>query len=201
MKYIIIGLLLFTTEIFAQNISEGDKLIGGNIRGSIGKIKSQHTAKYSNFSINPKYGVFLTSKLVLGSGIQFSYFLNKNEIDFLNFKSETKSINLGITPFIRYYFSNQLFFQFRAGLLLLKTNQFDINNGVRNDYNLANRYQYTLAPGIGYNLFLTESLAIEGILSYEYIKSISDTEAFELNNNELQFSIGIQYYLKGNRSE
>ena len=196
MKYIIIGLILFSTELMAQNISQGDKIIGGSVRGGISRTNSQNTSKHFFLSVNPNFGFFLTSNLALGSGIRLSYSSSKSENDGNNFRSEYNSIHLGITPFIRYYFTNQFFFQFKTGLLLLKSNQFNFSNGVRNDYNIPDRYQYTLAPGIGYNLFLTESLAIEGILSYEYNKRISDNEIFELNSNEIQFSIGIQYYLK-----
>jgi len=166
-KILIFILFIYSTTLFAQKNSQ---LIGGNF-----DISNFKEAEGDAFSINLQgsYGIFTADKFVLGSSINLDiqkYFRTK----------------FGIGPYIRRYFYKiynspkvNMFAQYQFLWNRSKPNGYDAIHFLNNEITL------------GHTLFLSEKVALEGLLYYGNEKIYIS----KYNHNYWGFKIGFQYYL------
>lgn len=140
------------------------------------------------FGLNPNVGLFLSEKWALGS----SLFISHSSNDFYN------GYSFGVSPFARFYpqaSDGPLQWFLTAGVGITRmVNEFD--EIVGNPMELNNsQWLKSFNTGIGLDWFLSENIAVEGILGYTYI----DAPAFSSETRNLGFNIGFQYFLRAKK--
>ena len=181
--------ILISYSAFGQ-IEKGTKLLGGVFHLSMDKSYSDKI--YSVYAI-PNLGIFLNNRLALGGAMNLGYSKYR----------DTRDVNIGIAPFLRYYFElnkakkkteqpageagkTWLFLHVQPGV---NWSQSRSNSGEKSSISSLG---YTL--GIGMTYLITDNIGLEGILSYnadEFIFSISG----------LVFNVGFQIYLPKGKKE
>ncbi|MFM7636447.1 MAG: hypothetical protein ACKO5W_01100 [Crocinitomicaceae bacterium] len=125
-----------TSSYFAQ-MSQGSFMLGGNFDFN---LKSGNKSSTTSLTIAPTAGLFLVENMGIGASVGFSSY---------NYKANGSSINSGssifISPFTRYYFTGNAFGQFDIPLDLSKNSNYDFGTKMK----------------IGYDLFLTDNVALE----------------------------------------
>lgn len=175
----------------------------------------------STYGFKPNIGYFVIDRLAVGLSpfISYSFASNQfNHIDSLynqNFQYDFKTISIGLTPSIRYYFQNSIFLE--ANL------EYSYNNRVRDDFVLSkinglvfnlidertiskyNSLEYSF--GFGYAYFINSKVSIDASLMYskEIIRydnktdSNIDNSSVKSNSEDkitgLYFLIGLQVFL------
>ena len=156
--------LAFTTGLSAQ-IQKGSVLLGGTV--GFTNI-SEDGDSYTQLSLAPTVGFFLSDRFALGGKLQF---------DLLAVDDATAS-TLGLAPFGRYYFNgsgmSRFFGQVDVGFLA--------GLGDTSDEN-----QFLFGAGVGVDFLLKESVAIEAGLGYHRYQ-YTDGD-FGYNNIGLNFGI------------
>ena len=192
-------LFLISNLSFAQ-IHKGSWMIGGS--GDLRSFTSSSNLSSSG-SIQPQIGYFLSDGILLGTTIGYSI-ENNTFRDFNNtFKSKNRAFLL--IPFLRYYPSPpsnpwflQLDLEYNTRHNVLQTTDSNNNIGKRLEANF----------GAGMNWFLTDNIALEGLLRYRLFDAKS---GIFVNNSPLssffedkqerffplaiQFQLGIQLFL------
>ena len=191
-------------EIMAQTakgawLAEGNT---GNIQftGSKTSPRSRNTSSNDNswnfnFALFPTLGYFVGEKVVLGTSLSFYYLQSGSELysqnGTLTSTGESNRMNLGLTPFARYYFftsnnlKNKLYWQIGAGastdLFNNQKSEFYSNTGVK-----TGAYEYTSKGQtisgvmlIGANCFFTKNIAFNTALGYSYNKQTLTTKRTE----------------------
>ena len=163
----ILSIALFCLISFAANaqFNKGCVMLGGTAGYNKNSVEGEDAG--SEFNLSPTVGYFFTSKIAVGAGISFSSYSISGE------SASTYAIN----PFGRYYFAGNeksAFFG-QVGLALLKIGE-DLN---------GTGFQV----GAGADIFLNESVALEGVLSYQSAK----IEEAKFSNFGVNF--GIQAFL------
>lgn len=179
-KLISLLLLAITINSFSQvkkPITEGNIILSGS-----GTIQSSHSettngTSYSktsvfSFSLSPGAGLFVIDNLAIGGNLTISYYK----------QGLNKYYTLGIGPWVRYYFNNGVFVKGETNFVLF--------NGMGS--NSSRQRSYSIAPGVGYAIFLNQKVSLEPCLSYIYSHTRYSSELNERLNNlqlEVRFSI------------
>jgi len=150
-------LFLIITFFYFQSqaqTSKGNLLLGGtaNISSNSNEIIDSNTF---NLGINPNLGYFFIDDLAIGATVGFNYFNGNN----------FSSTNIGIAPFIRYYFvstDNHGIFGF-AGFGISNINS---KTGTSKDSSSSTNGNL----GVGYVIFLNSSVGLEISASYSFYK-------------------------------
>ncbi|WP_437921710.1 hypothetical protein [Sphingobacterium sp. LRF_L2] len=155
-------------------IKQGNWMVGG----SIGNIGYSFEGKAFNIQIQPRAGYFVSDGLAIGT---------QATLGLLAVKDEDNEWNYGIAPFVRYYFpggatsSSRFFTQGDIGIA---------GSSGGNDVSLA------IGANVGYAHFITQTVALEAILGYNYSKA-------NVNLGDkatgLGVGLGFQIYLPGKR--
>jgi hypothetical protein len=179
-KLLLISFIFLSMTANSQ-ITKNNWLVGGNGRLA---FRTQTTnvinAKSTNLGLSPNVGYFFVDKLAAGARISLNY-------DKVNFSGGvSKTTQIGIGPFIRYYFLNpdnivNLFSE--AGYQYIHSTS---NSGNTSDG--ANSFTFSSGPVIYFN----SSVGMELTLNYESYKSASRNT----NLRTFFITIGFQIHLQ-----
>jgi opacity protein-like surface antigen len=180
-------------------ITKGHLLTGGSLSLNVEKTKD-----YSPITgTNPRQ-IYITDSKTLETDLYIGYYIINHmalgfktdiiissEIHSFNLNTLTskyKNHDISFEPFIRYSTTSGLFFEGTVGVGLLK---FD-NSGS----DVAKWKNYSFSTGIGYSLFISESIAVEPEIKYKYMH----TPPYEIDvdnviTSGVYFAIGFQIYL------
>lgn len=176
---IIFLLLIINLHGYTQT-EKGSFLIGGsgNINWPLRK-----SGNFFSFNISPQGGYFVGNNLALGVKPSFSYF--QSDSDFY----KNYGVNLGISPFIRYYLGPSQLKLFFQGSLGVAHSAESFNDGISTYASNYNSFFQNIGVGLVY--FVNENIGLEGLLNYDhYIKFHSySTSGISLN-------LGFQIYFK-----
>ncbi len=168
--------------------------VGGNVSFSGGSSEAENgttiTQKGSNYNLNfsPIAGTFLSEKLAVGIGLDFSLSGSKSGVAT---ETTTRNSGIGASPFLRYYCIEwnkfSLFGQGNVGLDL--TNSKVETGGVTNDGPKGTRIFFNVFPGLSYGV--TEKFALETSfnvfsLGYSYMTTKNGT----IKSNSSGFNAG-----------
>jgi outer membrane protein len=181
-KTLVYLLLVLSTNAVAQ-IKKGSWTIGGNLNFGTyriyGDIEYIKAFQGRNLHFKPSIGYFISDRMAIGS--QFGVELNEDDMttnnNFLGFeRSQFKSTNFRLTPFMRYYFNPKqgfkVFYELRTegGIWASQDTRSRRVNGVLVATTGKWNYQttFSVANSVGVNYFIAPNVAIEGALNYTY---------------------------------
>lgn len=155
-------------------IQKGNWMIGG----SVGNIGYSFEGEIFNISLNPRAGYFVTDGLAVGVGLTGS---------FIAVSGQDNVFGYGVAPFVRYYFpegassTGRFFAQGDVGIA---------GSSPGSGASLA------LGANVGYAHFITQSVALEATVGYNYSKA---TVSGSSGQSGLGAAVGFQIYLPGQR--
>ncbi len=191
MKRVSLFSALFLAGVFAVNAQEVNRpqtsanvgiapVQKGNwiVGGSLGSLGYSFEGKNFNISVNPRAGYFVSDGIAVGLGVTGSLAAVSGEDNVWGY---------GVAPFVRYYFpegssaSGRFFAQGDVGIS---------GSSPGSGASLA------LGANVGYAHFITNSVALEASLGYNYSKA---TVSGSNGQNGLGVALGFQIYLPGQR--
>ncbi len=156
-------------------IQQGNWIVGG----SLGSLGYSFEGESFNVNLNPRAGYFVSDGLAVGLGA---------DLGLATFSGDQDNLwSYGVAPFVRYYFgqgsssTGRFFGQGEVGIA-------GYSNGSGADLKFG--------IGAGYAHFITQSVALEAMLGYNYSKG---TMASATAQSGLGVSLGFQIYLPGQR--
>ena len=136
-------------------------------------------------------GYFISNHISIGLLTNLSIKKSKTSNTLNDSKSTGISNNYSFGPFLRYYTKPGIFFEGTLGLGYQHLGYDDDLNWFRS---------FFFSTGVGYSLFITNSIALEPQIKYKYDKIYwSSEELLTRTNNGIYFSIGLQFYLPINK--
>lgn len=144
---------------------KGAKYMGVNIGG----VNYQNNKNGSSIGVAllPLAGIFVTDNLLVGTEIQLGY--QRGTSKGVTEDNISRSIQYGLSPFVRYYFAgtspHRFFGQLSGGIswnnqyVKSKVNSETISGSTTSHY-------ATASAALGYNYFLTPGAALEVMASY-----------------------------------
>jgi len=172
------AILLFAFTANSQ-VTKGNWLVGGNGRFS-SQIETLNGVKVNGLRIGltPNIGYFFIDKFAAGTKFTFNYEKTKYN------GGVGKSTQLGVGPFLRYYFLNA---SDRINLFAESQYQYLLSSS-DGSHNNENTFTFSAGPVIYFN----SSVGLELTANYEIInteKSLSDAKTFFV-------SVGFQVHLE-----
>lgn len=156
-------------------IQQGNWIVGG----SLGSLGYSFEGESFNININPRAGYFVSDGLAIGLSLNGGL---------VTYPGDTDNLwTYGVAPFVRYYFpggasaTGRFFGQGEVGIA---------GSSGGSDVDLA------FGLGAGYAHFITQSVALEAMVGYNYSKA---TVANATAQSGLGVSLGFQIYLPGQR--
>lgn len=155
-------------------IQQGNWIVGG----SLGSLGYSFEGESFNININPRAGYFVSDGLAIGLGVNGGLATSPDADNVWTY---------GVAPFVRYYFpggasaTGRFFGQGEVGIA---------GSSIGSGADLA------FGIGAGYAHFITQSVALEAMLGYNYSKA---TVANATAQSGLGVSLGFQIYLPGQR--
>lgn len=163
-----------SSEVGTKPIQKGNWMIGG----SIGSAGYSFEGETFNINLSPRAGYFISDGIAIGAEIGGGLQTVKDGDNVWSY---------GVSPFIRYYFpegassTGRFFGQGSVGIS-------GASAGSESDTSFA------FGVNGGYAHFITENVALEGMVGYNYSKSDLATVG---KQSGLGFSVGFQIYLPG----
>lgn len=179
-----------------SHVKKSSFLLGGSIITNYENetVKSPDAAFYHKvFTVGTDAycGYFISNHITMGLLTDFSFKNIKYSNTLNDNKSTEISNNYSFGPFFRFYTKPGVFFEgaFAIGFRHLGFNE-----------NTEKMRSFSFSSGIGYSLFITNSIALEPLIKYKYEKTSYDREDVEdATNSGIYFSIGLQFYLSPNK--
>jgi len=163
-----------SANVGLEPIKKGNWMVGG----SLGNLGYSFEGKAFNIQLQPRAGYFINDGLAVGA---------QANLGLTAVKDLDNEWGYGIAPFVRYYFpggatqSSRFFTQGDIGIA---------GSSKGNDVALA------IGANVGYAHFITQSVALEATLGYNYSKA-------NVNMGDkatgLGIGLGFQVYLPGQR--
>jgi len=149
-------LFIFISYSAFGQTEKGSKLLGGSFH--LSTDKSDNSDRIYRVYAIPNLGIFLKDNLAVGGVVNLGY--SKSD--------DTRDLNFGIAPFLRYYFKLNKIWLFLQGQPGYYWSQSKSTSGEKssNDY-------LGIGLGIGLTYFITDNIGIEGILSYNLAFNVS----------------------------
>jgi hypothetical protein len=137
------------------------------------------------------FGYFVSKNISIGLLTDFSIKHTKNSTSLSDLEGTENSNNYSFGPFLRFYFKPGLFFE---GAFAIGFRHLEFYNDPEKMRN------YSFSTGIGYSIFITNSLALEPLIKYRFEKTYWDSlYDLKATNNGIYFSLGLQYYIARNQ--
>lgn len=206
MKKLILFIILicgFSRIILCQNESPYSKsslLFGGNVSYNYSNATSHLpaglmtqeiniTTKTWNLQLAPYCGYFFIKNFCIGMQLNYGTTDTKQWTKTINIDTLTCTKVYSLIPaiFIRYYTKPKIFFEISGAWGI------DRNYAVKPVTNSSDR---TIDGGVGYSLFISNSLAVEPLIKYRITKTSNSSTGEEDELKGVYFNIGLQYYLK-----
>ncbi|WP_257656260.1 hypothetical protein [Parapedobacter lycopersici] len=155
-------------------IQQGNWIVGG----SLGSLGYSFEGESFNINLNPRAGYFVSDGLAVGLGANVGLATSPDADNVWTY---------GVAPFVRYYFgqgssaTGRFFGQGEVGIA---------GSSIGSGADLA------FGIGAGYAHFITQSVALEAMVGYNYSKA---TVANANAQSGLGVSLGFQIYLPGQR--
>jgi outer membrane protein W len=186
MQKIIIVILLITSVLNENSaqIQKGSWMLGGDLQWDqkstfqdfLNVVKTNQIAS----SADAEVGYFLSDRWAVGARVGFNY---SNRLDLYNNLSlglkavEADVRNYHLAPFARYYFSPKskfkTFYELSIGGNWDRSELMDYNNNSTGD--VFNNYALNVKNTLGVNYFLTQNIALEAAIDYNYFYRIIDS--------------------------
>lgn len=190
----VIAFALVCSGAFAQ-FNQGRYLVGGSLGLSTytRTLKDDNTStkvsKGINFSLSPDAGYFIMDNLAVGAGLTLGVSTGKGIGDD---DSKGSSTTFLISPFVRYYLEQGIFFQAQvdAGSRTSKYKQ-DGSNTTNTDTNGL----FNWGLGAGYAYFLNDYVAVEPMVGFQMqTEKYSDPDYKDIDSG-LFIRVAFQIYL------
>jgi hypothetical protein len=189
---VIIALICLGLGTVNAQTAQGNYLLGGNIgldisseKTKVGDETSDESVNFTTIAVSPNFGYFITDEIVGGLGLGF----------FSVSSDGNSSTSLNVGPFARYYYDvedNVSIFG-HVGFNFMSVD-------LGEDFESQTGTSFNIGPGLAF--FVSESVAIEGLLVY---RNETMNQGENINGDEVKalsscfvFSIGVQAYLGGN---
>lgn len=172
--------LFFLPAAFAQT-EKGSLLLGGNVGMN---FSSQPNNKHFSASVSPRVGVFVVNRLALGATVPMGY--TSSGIN------SSRYFNIGIGPFVRYYMGAGKAVPFLEAKGGWNHSRYRYEAPIGIERKETQNYGYG-GLGLGLAYFLTPSVGLESLLSYDIYRQNSFT------NRNLNLNIGFQIYFSRNQ--
>jgi hypothetical protein len=178
--YFLFCTILFLPEAYSQS-EKGSILLGGNATMS---FSSQSHNKYFSASVSPHVGIFIANRFALGATIPFGYSSS--------WVNSSRYLNIGIGPFVRYYMGGGKVVPFLQGKGGWNHSRYSYEepSGIKRK-DIQNSGYGGLGLGLAY--FITPSVGLESLLSYDLYRQNSFT------NRVLNLNVGFQIYFSRNK--
>ena len=168
---IILLALLCTSPLFAQ-YQKSTMMIGGT--GGLNITSADGNSVFS-FNLNPDVGVFITDQAAVGGVLRFN----------ISTSDGATATSFGIGPFVRYYLDKAE----NTSRPVFLTADFGFETaGISSDFFDSSESGIFGGGGVGLSFFVTESVAIDGILGLNY-SGLADATTFGV-------SFGLQVFLQ-----
>jgi hypothetical protein len=177
-------------------ITKGNIFIGGALSFNNQNIKKSEPAdpyQYISNTDTKKFqadlysGYFILNQFAIGINTNFGIINVKESDNYSQVTREYKYSNLSFGPRLRYYSKAGIFLESSAAIGYAKENYANKTTKWKN---------YSVSTGIGYNLFLSKSVAIESEIMYTHMsRPPYEDELSEDITNELKLTIGFQVFL------
>ena len=176
------------SSLINAKIKDGSIMVGGNLGASYQKFtrNNLHTNMKEKGDLitvrfATKTGYFFLPDFCVGLNAAVEH--TSINVDSTRYGSKTTLVQAG--PFVRYYLDNGIF-----GELNVNAGVNTVKGGDKTDIKSG-------AIGIGYAYFLNDRVAIEPLLSFNYVQGRTDNQ--DKNTKDSQFgpvlNLGIQAYL------
>ena len=163
-----------SADVGMKPIKQGNWMVGG----SIGNIGYGFEGKVFNISVSPRAGYFVSDGVAIGAQVNLGLKAVK-DLD--------NEYHYGVSPFVRYYFpggasaTGRFFGQGEIGIA---------------GSSAGDKVGLNVGANVGYAHFITQTVALEAMLGYNYSKANVDTGD---KATGLGVSLGFQIYLPGKR--
>ena len=211
MKTILIFTLL-TASLYAQ-FEKKTYGINGNLFFRTGESSTTTISKVSgpleskdefrDLSLSTSLSYFFIDNLSLGLLLTYSSSSSKHRFSgFVNdpYEGDSKGILLG--PELRHFFKYHQVYPFLLGSYQYGIREYEFSPSLGQGDERSYRMQ-VLRIGVGLSVFISKSIALESIISYnksdEKSKSLpsdSQTESVESDERYYSFGVGLNYYIK-----
>jgi hypothetical protein len=131
-------------------------------------------------NFNPNVGVFVLDKLAIGSSLS-SYFSSETRYRYSQ---------LGIGPFVRYYFGEKKLQYFVLADVGLYRNWYKVDNPPFEERRQVSNF-WNARAGLGAVYFITQQIGLEATLYYR----INDSPGSDNSDSNLFLNFGLQIYL------
>lgn len=209
-KQLLLFCFLLAAKIGIAQIEAGTILVGGDASYFQQTTKTEdaqldYTATYSNFSLQPKAGFFISENLVIGMGLSLSKNAAESKTNNPSYQTNKNTVQMvGFSPFSRYY----KMLGERAGFFGQLTGSF-LKGTSKTEGETTHKFNSAslgLAPGFVF--FATPKISLEttiGYLGYQYQKyktgvnspsnvTESTTNGFSAGVNASNVYLGINFY-------
>jgi hypothetical protein len=189
---VILAVFCFSLGTLNAQTVQGNFLLGGNIgldvsseKTKVGDETSDESTNFTTIAFSPNFGYFITDEFVGGLGLGI----------ILVSSDGNSATTLNVGPFVRYYYDVE------DNLSIFGHLGFDFMSvDFGEDFESQTGTSFNIGPGVAF--FVSESVAIEGLLVYRNAtmnqgENVNGDEVKDLSS-DIIFSIGVQAYLGGN---
>lgn len=171
--------IVFTPSSTKAQLQEGNMMVGASL-ADFGLDFQKGNTSFS-MSLHPRIGYFVKDNIAVGGLVKLG----------VNTAKDYTAFNYGIGVFGRYYFSDENLQVLRSARWFLEAdfgfNGVNIKSGGVSSN--TNGLGIGFGPGLAY--FITENIALEGLLKYNLTTGFGNSTT----NNRLGLNVGFQIYM------
>jgi hypothetical protein len=190
----VLAFALICSGAFAQ-FNQGRYLVGGSLGFSTTTSKSKtdnstNTQSHStSFFLSPNVGYFVIDNLAVGAGLGLSVGTSKGDG---NNTSKNTSTSVTLSPFVRYYLDQGIFFQGQVGFGS-SSNKYKETGSNTTITTKNGVFNWALAAGYAY--FLNDFVAVEPMVGFRSQSSKNKDLDVKSINSGIFLNVGLQVYL------
>jgi outer membrane protein W len=191
--YILMAVFLPVTFLHAQ-LNKGQWMVGGNAgfaASSQGDNIPGYSIKSTRVQLTPGGGYFFTDKFAAGIRTSFGVSNQKTVGKTPDYNFESTVSNIGVTPFVRYYFlpkTNKINLLADASYTYGTAKVTNKNPPYTETSSTTNQHAYTIAAGPAF--FINRNIALEVTALYQVLKIGTNS-----TQNTFMINAGFQIHL------